>query len=284
MSAFLARRSVRNTAAALALVLGMAATAAAPATAANDPLRGKGKAIVRIDAAQATATELGEDRYRITLPTGSRGQWLGERILANGKEKTLVGSLAATDLAKRWADLGHRPRAKVDSTITWSAEDPATAMAHGVLSRPQKDDAGRVSFEFVTTSELPSTLTDATINISRASGPMTRSFPVSKFYMLTQVLSIRSYVQGPQGMATESFQSGNGLTCYTLTLSQAMAVGMTPPNLLCGSATVNGTLRMIISDSAGVQPGSVSFQGTVQPSGQPSMSYTATVATWGPTG
>lgn len=268
----------------MVLIVGMTAGIAAPVTAANDPLKGKGQAIVRIDAAQATVTELGADRYRITLPAGSRGQWLGERTLANGKEKTLVGSLSATDLAKRWADLGHRPRAKVDTTITWSTGDSATGIANGLLTRPQKGDSGRVSFEVVTTSELPSTLTDATINISRATGLTTRSFPVYKTYMLSQAVSIRSNIQGPQGMAMESFQSSNGMTCYTVNLSQSMSVGMTPPNLQCGNSLINGTLRMIISDSAGVQPGSVSFQGTVQPSGQPSMSYTATVATWGPTG
>lgn len=280
------RRRVTSVLAALAVTLGLTAVTAMPTTAAPDPLKGKGKAIVRIDAVSATVTDLGEHRYRITLPSGARGQWLGERKVASGKQKTLVGTLTATDLANRWADLGYGKNQRVGSTITWSSTGSSPSKAPAMLTRPLKNASGTVSFDVVADTDLPTTLTNATINISRASGPAARAFPVKSSYSFTNSLSAYSIIAGAAGSANESLLSWpSGAECWISTLEeQRSIVYMSPTNSMCGGATAQGNWQLAPADPEGGQKGHVYFSGTIQPQGQAAMAYSATVATWGASG
>lgn len=270
----------------LTVTLGLTAATAMPATAAPDPLKGKGKAIVRIDAARATVTDLGEHRYRIALPSRSRGQWLGERKVASGKQKTLVGTLTATDLANRWADLGYRKNQRVGSTITWSSAGSSPSKVPAMLTRPLKNASGTVSFDVVAEADIPPILTNATINVSRASGPMARAFPVNATFWFADSLFAYSVITGVAGSARESLTSlASSIDCWDGTLDEDMfEIYMSEANQICDDFIAQGTWQIAAADPTGGQNGHVYFNGTIQPQGQAAMAYSATIATWGANG
>lgn len=129
---------------------------------------GSGRAVIRIDAPTATVTKVGKHAYRMVLPEGTTGQWMGERPNAQGKQITRVGDLTAGKLANRWTKFRYA-KAPVYTTLMWNSESADPGYALIMLDKPKMTDAG-VRFDFTSRAAIPTTLSDVSINISRAQG------------------------------------------------------------------------------------------------------------------
>jgi hypothetical protein len=243
------------------------------ANAAPDPLRGGGKAIVRIDALKINVEKVGKNQYRITLPTSAKGQWLGTR------QKTLViGELTARDLVEGWSALGHKRDSKVATTIKWKPAGGKVQFIPAQISQAKKLADGRTTFDVTSVSAIPSQLTNASLNLARASGPDLRSYPIKYSYSFTSDLYISSTIQGDPGPANEALASKKTGTCYSVSLT---GNGQTKNfNLSCNGTSVSGTLKLNYATT--VSQGSVYFSGTLGVNGQ-TMNYSVAVATWTPT-
>lgn len=168
-----ARHSMARRTLTIATSIGVAASALliaqVPAQAAGI---GKGEAIIRIDAAQATVTKKSKGHYKLTLPAGSTGQWLGERSDARGKERVRVGDLTAEKLSRHWGDF--RYRSSVLATLAWPTAD-GTSGALIRMSQPKVTDKGVVvKFTKVSRPGIPAKLSDVSLNIRRADDHHTR--------------------------------------------------------------------------------------------------------------
>ena len=156
---------VLNLATAAALVASAVVVSSAPAQAEGV---GSGRAVVRIDAPSATVIKTGKHSYRMVLPEGTTGQWMGERPNAAGTRVTRVGDLTAAKLAKRWTKLRYSS-SPVYTTLTWDDGSHIPGAALVMLSRPRVTDQG-VRFDFTSRADLPRTLSDVSLHVSRAPG------------------------------------------------------------------------------------------------------------------
>ena len=129
---------------------------------------GSGRAVIRIDAPTATVTKVGKHAYRMVLPEGTTGQWMGERPNAQGKQITRVGDLTAGKLANRWTKFRYA-KAPVYTTLMWNSESADPGYALVMLDKPKKTDAG-VRFDFTSRADIPRSMSDVSINIARAPG------------------------------------------------------------------------------------------------------------------
>ncbi|MGI9197227.1 MAG: hypothetical protein ACR2KE_07155 [Candidatus Nanopelagicales bacterium] len=129
---------------------------------------GSGRAVIRIDAPTATVTKVGKHAYRMVLPEGATGQWMGERPDARGRQVTRVGDLTAGKLANRWTKFRYA-KAPVYTTLMWNSESADPGYALIMLDKPKMTDAG-VRFDFTSRAAIPTTMSDVSINISRAPG------------------------------------------------------------------------------------------------------------------
>lgn len=129
---------------------------------------GSGRAVIRIDAPTATVTKVGKHAYRMVLPEGTTGQWMGERPDAQGKQITRVGDLTAGKLANRWTKFRYA-KAPVYTTLMWNSESAAPGYALIMLDKPKMTDAG-VRFDFTSRADIPRSMRDVTVNIARAPG------------------------------------------------------------------------------------------------------------------
>lgn len=127
---------------------------------------GSGRAVIRIDAPTATVTKVGKHAYRMVLPEGTTGQWMGERPNARGKQITRVGDLTAGKLANRWTKFRYA-KAPVYTTLMWNSESADPGYALIMLDKPKVTDEG-VRFDFTSRADIPLSMSDVTINIARA--------------------------------------------------------------------------------------------------------------------
>ena len=137
--------------------------APSPATAAEI---GTGRAIIRIDAPTATVSKNPNGSFTLTVPSGSKGQFLGERPDANGKKRLRVGNVSAKQLSSKWKDFKYTSSG-VKATIAWDASKRSWKGANVRLSRPVVTSSG-VTFEFTSERGLPASLKDVTVNLQRA--------------------------------------------------------------------------------------------------------------------
>jgi hypothetical protein len=152
--------------AALALAGGALVVASAPAQAKGEGI-GSGKALVRLDVPTVTVTKIGKSTYRMVLPEGTTGQWMGERPNDRGKQVVRVGDLTAAKLSKRWTNFRYSDQPAY-TTLIWNNDSPDREVAVGRLSRPRITDGG-VRIDFTTPFTLPTQMDDVTINLARAS-------------------------------------------------------------------------------------------------------------------
>lgn len=124
-----------------------------------------GRAVIRIDAPSVSTTKVGENSYRMVLEKSSKGQWMGERTRKNGNEKTLVGDLTAAKLVKHWKDLKYT-KSGADGTLTWG--DVENPQARAIRLEQPTILKNRVILNFSTTSSIPSTLNNVSVNLLRA--------------------------------------------------------------------------------------------------------------------
>jgi hypothetical protein len=263
---------IRRVRAVLALLAAfvLIASGSTVANAAPDPLRGGGKAIVRIDAPKIDVKKVGQNQYRITLPASAKGQWLGTR------QKTLmIGELTARDLVKGWSALGHKRDSKVATTIKWKPAGAKVQFIPAQISQAKRLADGRTMFEVTSVFPIPSQLTNASLNLARASGPDLRTYPKKVSYSFTSDIYISSTIQGNPGPANEALASTKTGTCYSVSLT---GNGQTTSfKVSCNGASVSGTLKLTYSTS--VTPGSVYLSGTLGVNGQ-TMNYSVVVANW----
>ncbi|MGI9197395.1 MAG: hypothetical protein ACR2KE_08020 [Candidatus Nanopelagicales bacterium] len=146
------------------------AIAASALVAAGTPAQaqgiGSGRAVVRIDAPSATVIKVGKHSYRMLLPEGATGQWMGERPNAAGTRVTRVGDLTAAKLAKRWTKFRYSI-APVYTTLTWDDGSHIPGAALVMLSPPRVTDKG-VRFDFTSRADLPRTMSNVSLHVSRA--------------------------------------------------------------------------------------------------------------------
>ena len=149
-----------------AVALSTLTLAIAPAHASETTGIGSGRAVIRLDAPTATVVKTGKHSYRMVLPQGTTGQWMGERANANGTLRSRVGDLTAAKLAKRWTNFryGSTP---VYTTLAWNSQSTGLGAAVVMLSQPKITDEG-VRFDFTSRFALPKTMRDVSVNISRA--------------------------------------------------------------------------------------------------------------------
>jgi len=105
--------------------------------------------------------------YRMTIPKGSQGQWMGERAGLNGT-RIRVGKLTAEQLVSAWGRFRYGAKEHVRSTLTWSdccGKTQATAVH--VLGKPKKTPRG-VTFALKSDKPLALNLKNVSLHLIRA--------------------------------------------------------------------------------------------------------------------
>lgn len=173
---------------------------------------GKGRALVYVETPSATVTKVGKNSYRMILPPGSTGQWMGERTDSKGNTQTRVGDINAKKLSNKWTRFRYGDAA-VPATLAWVASDgPSSALVR--VSRPKVTDKG-VRFDFTSKFTIPSTLTDVSINLQRAQGnPQARSTDTYNLNV-TGDLWLGGNVTDDDEVNTRIYNASNNNTCWT---------------------------------------------------------------------
>lgn len=262
-------RYLRTTVASLAALV-LIACGSTVANAAPDPLRGGGKAIVRIDAPKIVVEKIGQNQHRITLPTSAKGQWLGTR-----KKSLMIGELTARELVKGWSALGHKRGSKVATTIKWKSAGGKVQFIPAQISQAKKLADGRTTFDVTSVSAIPSQLTNASLNFARASGPALRkSYPQDFTYSLTDDLLVLSTILGDAGPAIETLTAKAQGDCWSGSGTQSFY------DVECYGTSVDGKFQTWLTGGAS-KGGTVILDSTITVTGgSTSMFYSAVVATW----
>lgn len=220
---------------AASLVAASLAFTSAPAHAQGDGV-GKGRALVRIDAPEARVTKLGKHKYRIVLPAGATGQWLGEREGADGAKRPRVGDLTAGKLAKAWKNF----RYSSDwtwATVAWKSPDSKLTQGAPVqLNQPRLTAAG-VSFDFTSRRDIPQTLEGMSINVARAprAGETPRAAPVPGPWNVYSDVWV-GISNGTSSSVTANIYSSTG-NCWSAGMTKSRNWASLAPTLSCGVVT-----------------------------------------------
>lgn len=197
---------------------------------------GKGRALVRIDAAEARVTTLGRDRYRIVLPASATGQWLGERKGADGSKRPRVGDLTAGKLAKAWTNFRYSS-GWTWATVAWKSPDSKLTQGSPVqLERPKLTAAG-VSFDFTSRRDMPQTLEGMSINVARAprAGETPRAMPVPGPWNVYDDVWV-GISGGTASSVTANIYSSTG-NCWSAGMTKNRNWASVAPTLSCGVVT-----------------------------------------------
>lgn len=149
----------------------MGLTSPSPVTAAEI---GTGRALIRIEAPTATVSKNPDGSFTLTIPSGSKGQFLGERPDANGKEKLRVGNVSAKQLSSKWKDFKYTSSG-AKATIAWDASKRSWKGAIVKLSKPVVTPSG-ITFKFTSKRGLPASLKDVAVNLQRAPSKSVRTY------------------------------------------------------------------------------------------------------------
>lgn len=289
----------RLTITALSLAVMAAGIIATPVTAqAADP-KPSSDAVIRMETGTAYAKEIGERRYRITLPEEATIQWLGQ---ATGGDVPPRGELSAKGLTRAWTDFGHQSRVGVPTRVTWDvAGRDYTDFRSGFVSQPRLNDAGRLVVTFETErGRLPKVLPDFTLNISPANEPArpqarTTTYPTQKTVEITGATNMGlQIVASALTTATMTFvirdASGNWTPCSGVVAPVVTMASPTNQNynfgpFPCSTITIEGGPPSYLGwkpGKAGVTSTSVlpCYRADV-PTGTEGVSYCASVVTWG---
>ncbi|MGI9197534.1 MAG: hypothetical protein ACR2KE_08760 [Candidatus Nanopelagicales bacterium] len=254
---------------------------------------GSGRAVIHIDAPTATVTKVGKNSYRMVLPPGSSGQWMGERTDARGKERTLVGDLNAKKLSNKWGKFRYTS-AGVPATLAWGGNDGFSA-ALVQLSQPTLTDAG-VRFDFTSRSTIPASLTDVSINLQRAPEKSRVRSTDAHNVNITGDLWIGGNVESSAQVDTRIYNASNNNTCWTGSGAKVINDSMSPEQTVtantCASIAYDNRYAATSDYPAyGVKAvfpipgkpnssGSLTYLLTITPSGQAPYTYTQQLMTW----
>ena len=123
-----------------------------------------GSALIRLDGERAVAKQASDGRYFIVMPAGAEAGWIGP---AAGVEGVSSGRFGARTLVASWADLGHRGKTGVLTTLTWTTSNgKESALAR--VSDPRMNADGRLVFTARSPKALPRVMQDFSVNISGA--------------------------------------------------------------------------------------------------------------------
>ena len=220
-----------SSAIAVALVASAVVMSSAPAQAEGV---GSGRAVIRIDAPTATVIKTGKHSYRMVLPEGTTGQWMGERPDAQGKQITRVGDLTAGKLANRWTRFRYA-KAPVYTTLLWDAQSANPGVAVIMLDKPKVTAKG-VRFDFTSRTAIPRSMSDVKINISRAPRTSDRTQTGVQDAVVSGTMVVWINVGSSKGVYGRIYDS-NGPNCWGG--SSGTLLNSTTPNSV-GSGTCAG--------------------------------------------
>ena len=278
----------------LAVALSALTFATAPAQASGKGTGvGSGRAIIRIDAAEATVTKTGKHAYSMVLPLDSSGQWMGERTNANDKTRLRVGDLTAQKLANKWGNFRYT-KSGVLATLSWSEGSPDHQMMLVKLAMPTITDAG-VKFTFTSKRAIPTTLTDLSLNLRRAPGKhertrlprATSNYPVESTMGIADGVDVYMQVNNATQVYGKIFDSN---TCWQATLNSpntqqnhqatASVGGSCNGIALADEYTGYGMHATFPYGDHHDITGDAGFSLKYTPSGQSTMSWAQTMVNW----
>lgn len=245
---------------------------------------GTGRAVVHVDAPEATATKQADGSYELTLPAGSTGQWMGERTNAAGKTRVRVGDLTAERLSTGWRNFRYT-EAGVGATLVWNADTSKVRTAKVRVAQPRVTDAG-VAFTVTSDAALPESLKDMSLHLDRAPGKRMRTStnPYSQSTVIADALTISLVANTVTSATPRIYNAGNNSTCWQGTLNtNATTLGVrnsTCDNIAYANATnLSGKYPFGVSASFGSKNCSAYFSLNITPPGQATYSYSHTF-TW----
>ncbi|MGI9197550.1 MAG: hypothetical protein ACR2KE_08845 [Candidatus Nanopelagicales bacterium] len=178
---------------------------------------GAGRAIIRIDSPAATVVKRSDGSYRLVLPQGASGQWLGERTSASGKTTVRVGDVTAEKLSKRWSRFRYTSSGTL-ATLTWNSSTQSTS---GVLIRMDQpkivSNGVSIRFKAISGQAIPRQLKDASLNIRRAAKSVRTDYPPMN---LSADLWYSVDVDDPSSKATgRIYNETNDNTCWSKSMT-----------------------------------------------------------------
>lgn len=270
----------------LVAAVGIAASAfvvAAPAQAASTGI-GTGRAVVHVDAPQATVTKQADGTYLLAMPKGTTGQWMGERKNASGKTIVRVGKLTGEKLASSWNNLKYTS-AGATGTLVWDAKATTRQAAVVQVSKPKTTNTG-VTFILTSRNELPATMNDVSVNLDRAAKTKATRYSTAKSTNIASDLWWSAdWNQGDSSANVRIYNSTNNNTCYGKTVSDNPWFASVGSNT-CDNIAYTDSIDTGSSGAQGVafnqaspygEPQSIQMSLYLTPPGQARYKYTSTI-------
>ena len=253
-----------------ALTVGLALMSLTAPTSASATQIGSGRALIRIDAATATVSKNSDGTFTLKIPTGSKGQFLGERTDASGSERIRVGNLSAKQLSSKWKDFQYSS-AGTKATIAWNSSDESWS---GALVRFYKPTVTKsaINFKFTSSKSLPNTLNDVSVNLQRAPNKQVRTTynPQAKVHITGDMYFFAGYYSGSKVDVNLMDVNAN---CWSHTFNSYGVQGI-PDESCAGIAQSSGTVSWNLqpsSSSAGAS--GVYVETTLQPGNEPQFTF-----------
>ena len=241
---------------------------------------GTGRALIRIEAPTATVSKNADGSFTLKIPSGSKGQFLGERPDANGKNRIRVGNVSAKQLSSKWKDFKYTSSG-AKGTIAWDASKPSWQGVMVKLSRPVVTSNG-ITFKFISDQGLPASLKDVAVNLQRAPSKSVRSYDPDATVNITGNLNFFAGFYDADKVDVHLMNGTKNCWSYTFTSEMTETI----PNGSCagipqsdGSTTWNQKppeCSGCLPDPTDTQ---VSVQMTLQPSGEDAFTYQHVVIT-----
>ena len=272
----------------LVAAVGFAASAfvvAAPAQAASTGI-GTGRAVVHVDAPQATVTKQADGSYLLAMPQGTTGQWMGERKNASGKNVVRVGKLTGEKLASSWSNLKYTSKG-ASGTLVWDANATTRQTAVVQVSKPKTTDTG-VTFSLTSKNELPATMNDVSVNLDRAAKTQAmRSSTTKSVNIVSDLWWSAEGSYGDFSAKVRIYNSTNNNACFGKTVSDDpwfVSVGSNTCDNIAYTDQVNtgtpGAQGVAWISESEIDAGLVSIQMSLYltPPGQAKYKYTSKIS------
>ena len=240
---------------------------------------GTGRALIRIEAPTATVSKNPDGSFTLKIPSGSKGQFLGERPDANGQERLRVGNVTAKQLSSKWKDFKYTSSG-AKATIAWDASKPSWKGVLVKLFKPVVTSSG-ITFKFTSKRGLPASLKDMAVNLQRAPFKGVRTYDPDA---TVNISGNMNFFAGFYDNGKVDVHLMDGTThCWSYTFTGLKTE--TIPNKSCASipqwdgSTTWTTLPSCSDCFDNVSETQVSVKTTVQPSGEDAFTYQQVVIT-----
>lgn len=179
------------------------------------PGLGSGRALVRLDIPRATIAKEGKGRYRLVLPPGTTGQWMGERKDSAGRQRSLVGDITAKKLTNRWSNLRYT-KDDLGAFLQWNTSSSTdNRVARVQLGKPRITSEG-VVFTFASEDSIPLKISDVTLHLPKAPEKQRGGRAVTPGYDDRNVSGDLwiSYTPNDGSVTTGIYNVSNGNFCF----------------------------------------------------------------------